>query len=41
MYTSVFENEIPALLEDTPAYAFLRTYTNMMGQPRMSVVGEI
>jgi hypothetical protein len=41
IYTSVFENEIPALLEDIPAHAFLRTYTNMMGHPRMSVVGEI
>ena len=41
IYTSVFENGISALLEDIPAYAFLRTYTNMMGHPRMSLVGEI
>jgi hypothetical protein len=41
IYTSVFENGIPALLEDIPAYAFLRTYANMMGHPRMSLVGEI
>jgi hypothetical protein len=41
IYTSVLENEIPALLEDIPAYAFLRTHTDMMKHPRMSVVGAI